>query len=321
MSRWLFSTLMGLVCLSGQVVFAVDMGIVTGREGGTYYKIGENVSTLVASHNINLKVLSSTGSLDNVGKVYDTPGVQLGIVQSDVLKYISQVAGTPEQRRIVSKVKMVFPLYPEEVHVLATGDIKDFVDLEGKRVAIDGETSGSNLTARLLFFLSGVKPADTKPIGGKDAITALRKGEVDAMIYVAGRPVTLFQQEVSNDDKFHLLPVREKNILEFYLPKQIPERSYSWQEEAVDTVAVQATLMTYDYKGENCANVGKLAKIVRENLPWLKVNGHKKWEEVDVDLPLKGWEQYSCVQEALRGSGEPQGRPGALPFPLPPIQK
>ena len=32
---------------------------------------------------------------------------------------------------------------------------------------------------------------------------------------------------------------------------------------------------------------------------WLVKNGHPKWKAVDLDYPLKGWEQYDCVRKYL----------------------
>jgi len=62
---------------------------------------------------------------------------------------------------------------------------------------------------------------------------------------------------------------------------------------------VKAVLISFDYKGENCGNVGLLAKILAENLDWLQQNGHPKWKTVDFGNSLKKWEQYGCVRQAL----------------------
>jgi hypothetical protein len=45
--------------------------------------------------------------------------------------------------------------------------------------------------------------------------------------------------------------------------------------------------------------VGKFAQVLSENMDWLKENGHPKWKFVDLDFPLKGWEQYDCVKKFL----------------------
>jgi hypothetical protein len=52
--------------------------------------------------------------------------------------------------------------------------------------------------------------------------------------------------------------------------------------------------------------------MVYNNLDWLKQNGHSKWKSVDLDYPLKGWDQYDCVKKYLYASPgeteEPMGK-------------
>jgi hypothetical protein len=57
--------------------------------------------------------------------------------------------------------------------------------------------------------------------------------------------------------------------------------------------------MSYDFRHANCEFVGQFAKILADNMEWLQANGHPKWRSVDLDFPLKGWEQYDCVVRHL----------------------
>ena len=286
--------------ITTSAVFAQDMGIVTGSKRGTYYQFGLNMAELVKQRGVRLKVDDSQGSVQNVFAVYKAPDTQLGIVQSDVLAFVSKIQTDPVLQRIASKIKMVFPFYNEEVHLLANGDVKDFDDLTGKIVAIGEEGSGIYLTSRLLFEASGIKPRDMLAVGPVDALALLKKGDIDALFYVAGYPVKLFAEDVTADDKLALVPITNKNILEFYPAVQIPANTYGWQGQAINTVAVKAVLISYDFRGSNCENVGKVAKIVYDNLEWLKANGHPKWKTVDLNAPLKGWEQYDCVTKVVQ---------------------
>ena len=281
------------------VVSAQDMGIVTGSKKGTYYQFGLNMAELVKKQGVKLRVDDSQGSVQNVFSVYKAPDTQLGIVQSDVLAFVAKIQTDPVLQRIAAKTKMVFPFYNEEVHLLANEEIKDFDDLSGKIVAIGEEGSGIYLTSRLLFEASGVKPRDMLAVGPVDALALLKKGDIDALFYVAGIPVKLFTEDVTADDRFALVPITNKNILEFYPAVQIPANTYKWQSQAVNTVAVKAVLISYDFRGSNCENVGKVAKLVYDNLNWLKANGHPKWKTVDLNAPLKGWEQYDCVTKVV----------------------
>ncbi len=274
----------------------VKMGIVTGSPKGTYYQFGLNLAELVASKDIELKVANSNGSVENVFSVYKKPNTQLGIVQSDVLAFVAKVQTDPVLKNIAKKIKMVYPLYNEEVHLLGSNSIADFDQLEGKRVAIGQEGSGTYLTAKLLFEVSKIKPAEIVTIGADEALPKLKAGEIDALFYVAGYPVKLFSEQVTGEDSLALIPILNKNIVEFYPKTVIPPNTYTWQTKAVETVAVKAVLISYDFKMGHCQNVGKFADILASNIDWLKENGHPKWNSVDLEYPLKGWEQYECVK-------------------------
>jgi uncharacterized protein len=278
---------------------AVEMGIVTGSEKGTYYQFGLNLQQLARSKGISLQVNTSRGSIDNIYAVYQRTGVQLGIVQSDVLAFVARVQSDTALKRIARKTKLVFPLYNEEVHLLARRDVTEFDDLANRRVAIGREGSGNYLTARLLFKISEITPREAIPIDTDEALAELKAGRIDAMFYVAGAPVRLFSEQVTESDGLHLVPITNKSVTEFYPTVEIAGRTYSWQSEPVSTVAVKAVLMSFDYRQRDCENVGRFAQLLSENLDWLIKNGHPKWKTVDLAYPLKGWDQYDCVQRYL----------------------
>jgi uncharacterized protein len=296
-----------VICLALLATFLVtpvaraadDVGLITGGEKGTYYQFGLDLQRLMKANGFNMTVHTSRGSVDNVYAVYQRPGVQLGIVQSDVLAFVSRVETDPLLRRIAKKTKMVFPLYNEEVHLVGRRDIASFDDLAGKRVAIGREGSGTYLTARLLFKLSEVAPAEMVPIDTGEAVSALRAGRVDAMFYVAGYPVKLFKDDVTADDRLALIPITNKSVVEFYPGVTIPGDVYAWQSTPVPTVAVKSVLVSFDFRRRDCDTVGRFAQTIASKMTWLTANGHPKWKAVDLDYPLKGWEQYDCVRRAM----------------------
>ncbi len=295
-----FSFSLFLVFLFTAISFAkntgpVKMGMVTGGAKGTYYQFGLNLAELVESKGIMLNVANSNGSVENVFAVYKRPNTQMGIVQSDVLAFVAKVQTDPVLKNIAKKIKMIYPLYNEEVHLLGSSNIADFDQLEGKRVAIGQEGSGTYLTAKLLFEVSGVNPSELLTIGADEALPQLKAGEVDALFYVAGSPVKLFSEQVTSADGLALIPILNKSIVEFYPKTEIPPNTYAWQTKAIQSVAVKAVLVSYDFKMANCQNVGRFADILANNIDWLKENGHPKWHSVDLEYPLKGWEQYECV--------------------------
>ena len=278
---------------------SVPMGIVTGSTKGTYYQFGLNIAELVKSKNIQLSVSPSKGSVENIYAVFNRPRTQLGIVQADVLAFVSRIETDPVLQEIAQKIKLVFPLYNEEIHLIGNNTLSEFADLAGKKVAIGTEGSGTYLTARLLFEISGVTPGKIVTIGTNEALTQLKAGQIDAMFYVAGYPVKLFSDEIGGSDNLILVPIRNKAIGEFYPETDIPAGTYNWQQQSVPTKAVKAVLVSYNFRKKHCGNVGRIGRYIYDNLAWLKENGHPKWNAVDLDFPLKGWQQYDCVQKKL----------------------
>jgi uncharacterized protein len=289
------------------------MGIITGSDKGTYYQFGLDLQKLVRQQaDINLTVNTSKGSIENVYAVYQRPGVQLGIVQSDVLAFISRLETDPTLNKIAKKTRMVFPLYNEEVHILGRRGIGDFDELTGKRVAIGREGSGTYLTARVLLQLSDVKPATTVLIDTDEALAELKAGRIDAMFYVAGYPVKLMREGVTEADQLALVPITSKSVLELYPAAEIPANTYAWQPARVSTVAAKAVIVSFDYRFRDCDNVGRFAQVLARRLDWLVQNGHPKWKTVDLNYNLKGWEQYACVKKYL-GLSSASATPAILP--------
>jgi TRAP transporter TAXI family solute receptor len=289
---------MALVLCFAAPVVAADLGITTGSEKGTYYQFGLNLQKLMKPNGINVSVTPSKGSVDNIFAVYQRPATQLGIVQSDVLAFVARVETDPVLKRIAKKIKMVFPLYNEEVHILGR-NIAGFDDLADKRVAVGREGSGTYLTARLMFKVAEIEPKEMVPIDTDQALAALKAGQIDAMFYVAGAPVKLFVDGVTQADGLALVPIANKNVTEFYPSVEVPASTYSWQRAALSTVAVKAVLISFDFRRLDCDNVGRFAQVLAGNMGWLVDNGHPKWKSVKLDYTLKGWEQYDCVRKVL----------------------
>ena len=264
--RWISLVLgVALVFAAGLAPAAAqDMGIVTGSEKGTYYQFGLNLQRLMKSNGINLTVSPSKGSVENVFAVYQRPNTQLGIVQSDVLAFVARVETDPVLKRIAKKIKMVFPLYNEEIQILGR-NIGSFDELADKRVAIGREGSGTYLTARLMLKVAEVEPKQMLLIDTDQALAELKAGRIDAMFYVAGAPVKLYAEGVTDADGLGLVPVTNKSITEFYPNVEMPAKTYPWQTKAVPTVAVKSVLVSFDFRRLDCENVGRFAQILASN--------------------------------------------------------
>nr|WP_282569181.1 TAXI family TRAP transporter solute-binding subunit [Aliiroseovarius sp. S1339] len=295
--------------ISGNSAHAQEFGknILTGGPNGTYIQIGRDLSAVAGACGLNYAVQESAGSLENFLGVRKRSNTQFGIVQSDVLEYLKTFASDdPNIARAIFGVRIAFPLYNEEVHILASRDVTSLGGLNGKRVAVGVEDSGTFLTASLVLDLAGVQPSERVMINATDSMAQLLAGEIDAMFYVAGAPTKLFLSDQIDPAKFHLLPINDPTLSSVYVPTSIPARTYPFQTDPIDVVAVKAVLMTYDYSASkneyhrlSCKSVSDMANLILTNFQQLQQVGHPKWKSVDLNDIPPGWDIGECVNAGL----------------------
>ena len=285
----------------------VERNIMTGGPKGTYIQIGRDIARLSADCGKPLNVVESAGSLENFAGVRNRRNTQFGIVQSDVLDYLKTFeADDAELQKAVRGVRIMFPLYNEEVHILARKDIGSLKDLAGRTFAIGKKDSGTYLTASLMLDILQVKGGTREAINPDEALPKLLSGEIDALFYVAGAPASLFDNTAIDPQKFHLVPVTEEPLLASYTQAKIEAGTYPFQKEAVPGVAVKAVLMTFDYdaKGkayqrESCKAVADISNLILTHLQDLQASGHPKWKQVDLTALPPGWKVGTCVKTGM----------------------
>lgn len=311
MKRTFRHALLLLALIWSSAGHAETLGMVTGPATGTYIAIGRDIAKLAKTQGIDIDVKESGGSIDNIKRIHSSENAALGIVQSDVLGFM-QRSSNPETMKITHDLRMVLPLYKEEVHVLARRDIKRFEDLKGKRVIIGEAGSGNMLTAVNLLALMNIKVGEPLRMSPPEGVLAVLEGSADAVIFVGGKPVKLFKniENLENPEyaKFtpllksvHFLPLSAPQILAEYSVAEITHKDYQFVNIPVQTIAVQAVLVTYDFHNsevkkeqQQCRDLGKLAGIIRKGLPELRKDGHAKWQEVNLDSPAPLWQKDAC---------------------------
>ena len=286
--------------------------IATGSKLGTYCHFGKDIAGIAQQHGVTVKVLNTQGSLDNL-ELLKRGRADLAIVQSDAIGVIYHV-----DQAFVKDLRVVFPLYPEEVHILAKKGVASIHDLSRKKLACGTEKSGNNVTMMVVLnkmIVAGVKKV--KNLTPEDAITAVLTGDIDAMAYVSGKPAGLFMRlnKLKDDPKhrlllegIHFLPIQSDKLLNhYYSAAELRPADYPWLEEAVPTVSVQALLVKLkrpEIKGDQKAGCSEdlltLVDAVRSNIETLKKTGHPKWSVVDLDADLTNpWEYDTCVNCGL----------------------
>lgn len=303
-------------CLLPSLAGAADITLLTGPKTGTYYAIGRDISKLAGDKDISIDIESSEGSVENIKRVARDKNLTLGIVQSDVLGFLSR-SQNPGSKQIVSSLGIVFPFYQEEVHVLAREEIGEFKDLQGKRVAVGEENSGHMLTAVNLFAIEQIVPSEINKITPEEGVVAVLKGDLDAVVIVGGKPMKIFKnmEDLASPEHqkyslllqhVHFLKLNNAKFYEEYEPTEITPQDYSFVKTIIPTIAVQAALVAYQPAPaktkqqkkaleQRCTILRDFASTIRTNLPALHENGHPKWKEVNLGGSVTGWKKDACV--------------------------
>lgn len=288
------------------------IGMVTGSKSGTYIKIGRDIAEVVKHAGVEVDVKDSKGSLKNILRMASKENAGFGIVQSDVISYL-RFSPDANNKKLANRLRLMAPLYKEEVHIFAKKSIQKLSDLDGKRVAVGSEGGGSWLTAVTLFDYANIQPKVEYTSKG-DAAQGVLQGELDAMIFVAGKPVSFFsglgKLKAHYEKQFENVHFLEINPDSFtrklpYVKSTIGPADYPWLDKEVTTAAVKALLVAFDfskpvnsYYTKRCAQFAKVGDALRSNIGELQRSGHSKWQEVDLYAEVGDWPKDACTWQA-----------------------
>ncbi|HZH10508.1 MAG TPA: TAXI family TRAP transporter solute-binding subunit [Microvirga sp.] len=282
-------------------VNAGTLGVISGGADGTYIRIAADLANVLDDDDLRVLPMIGRGSLQNLRDIMFLRGVDIGIVQMDARE---QLKSENLQDDAVKRLRFITRLYNEEVHIIASRDITDIRQLEGKKVNIDKAGSGTNLTSRLIFEKLGIKP-DVTTFDQASSYAKLKSGEIQAAVYVAGRPVRAIA-EFQTDGRFHLLSIPfEGEIAESYFPARFENKDYPQLVEAgkpTDTLAVGSLLAVFNWP-ENSDRYNRVRRFVNAFFSrfdeFLQPGRHPKWKEVNLAAEVPGWERVKPAQDWL----------------------
>lgn len=279
------------------------VGIVAGTVSGTYIQFASDLSNLLDSPGkLRIMAVLGKGSMQNIEDVLKVRGIDLGIVQSDVLTYIRKKRLYPEA---VNKLQYVTKLYNEELHMLARPEYQKLEDLRGKKVNFGLPGSGIAITCAVLFDLLNIKVDPVYDDPGL-AIEKLKRGEIAASAGVYGKPAKIYDV-VKASDKLKFLPVPPSlELTEVYFPSSLTAKDYPQlvaEGASVETIAVGAVMIVYGWE-PNSFRYKKTARFVEaffsnfetfQNPP-----AHPKWREVSLITKVPGWTRFPAADEWLK---------------------
>lgn len=220
-----------------------SLSIATGSADGAYRGFGYQLQERLAKDGVELKVIETDGSIDNLGRLSagraDVAFMQSGLV--DAGKY--------------ANLESLGSMYYEPVWIFTRRgeNFSRLNELAGRRIAIGGAGSGSRKVAAELFRINGLTRADIEFIdkSGIDAVSALEAGDVDVIITVASvsapMVVALLQSTQAQLMSLSRAPAYARRVpwlTHLLLPEGVVDLALNIPQTSVDLLAVNATLVT-----------------------------------------------------------------------------
>lgn len=301
--------------------------IVTASERGTYIQIGNDLARFVApAADIELEVLPSAGSAENVQRLRYEPGVKFALVQSDVYQaFIDQaIGGNFDAGQIIRPLRVIMPLYNEEIYFIARADSPlDFVhDIREAKINVGPLRSGTAMSATTIYRqMYGRELPNATFYTNEDALIKLvsPNSDLDVVVVVAGQPAKLLVDMKTEARKLiKLLKFDPANpasvaVLKTYYSTNVLKSNYpSLLTEDIPSIAVKAFLVTYDFAlGTAVDRMVRFARALCQNFPRLQAEGHPKWKEVQLAAPAlpRGWSYYAPMERELRNCVVQAARP------------
>lgn len=313
------------VVIPGARVVSRDdvLGIVSGGLAGTYVRIANDLATLFDAPDSQLRILPivTRGSLQNISDLINVTDVDVAITQSDVLTFLRQngIMAVSNQ-----SIGYLAKLYDEEVHILAAPGIDSLAGLAGRKVNMDTRGSGTSLTSGIIFNTLGIKVQPTND-DQETALGKLRRGEIAALVYVAGKPARLFS-DIPQSSGLHLLPIPlNASLLETYSPSGFGHVDYPGlvpEGGNVDTIAVGAVMAVFNWPAVS-PRYGRLARFTNaffNQLATLQAPGHHpKWKDVNLAAQVPGWTRFPAAAQWLRAHGTPVAAQTQPATPIQPV--
>lgn len=293
---------------------AKTVTILSGDPAGTQLQIATDISNVV-DHADKIRVLPivGKGGAQNIRDLISLRNIDMAIVRSDTLAKVNEDGVYGDLRQ---HVRHIARLYNEEMHVLARKEITSFDQLRGRKVNLSLPESGTQLTARIVFDRLGIEFTEVN-MSQRGGIQALKDGQVDATILVAGKPSGFWRNIEIDTERFHFVPVPwPESLQEFYLPTTLDHADYPnliAEGGQVETIAAGAVLAAYNWE-PGSQRYRQITHFVEHFFEMIdefgKPGHHPKWRDINIAAEIPDWQRFEAAAAWLRDN---QNRSPAKP--------
>lgn len=264
--------------ITGQAIVTVASGGVTS----TSARMASDLAAVLDSDALRVLPLMTRSSLSDAIALAGSDRIDLAFLHADAMDDPPGSLGA-----VATRVSYLARLFNEEIHVIASRDVRELSDLSGKKVNVGTAGSDNARTAERVFERLGIAPRYTY-LDQPTALAQLAAGDLAADVLVSGRPVRALQ-DFAGDGRFKLLPIPyDPSLQEHYLPARIEAVDYGNlvpPGTAVDTLAVPIVLAAIDAPPgtPRAARVARFAQALFDRFDALRdPTRHPKWREVNL---------------------------------------
>ncbi|MFW5450443.1 MAG: TAXI family TRAP transporter solute-binding subunit [Methylophagaceae bacterium] len=216
--------------------------ISSGSEEGAYFDYAHQYQQILASDDIELKILSSAGSSENIQRLLDGE-VDIAFVQG----------GTGNQQGD-DELLSLGSLYYEPIWLFYRQplSINSIPDLAAKKVAIGAEGSGTRYVAQQILADNSIDRTNTEllALSGNTAASALVEGTLDAL-FMIGSPKSEIIQSLLNNQQISLMSFKRADaytrlnpfLSRISLPQGIIDLDKNIPEQEIVLLAPTANLV------------------------------------------------------------------------------
>lgn len=292
------------------------VGIITGGIDSTAIQIASDLSRALDDGNaLRIVPIVGKGSLQNIDDLLNLRGVDIAILQSDVMSYFKRTNRIPG---LENRIRYITKLYSEEFHVLARMQFMCLQDLAGRRVNFGPKDSGMAITAEAVFAAHKVS-IQPLYLDHDIALEQLKRGEIDALVYIGGKPTRALER-ITHRDRVHFLDVDYlPDLQKDYLPAIITSEDYPElvaPNENVSTIAVSAVMAINNWgaQTERYQSMERFVERFFNSLDRLKQDPHSpKWREVNLRAPIPGWSRFTPAEKWLAANAVQTSRAAVPP--------
>jgi TRAP-type uncharacterized transport system substrate-binding protein len=277
--------------------------------------------------NIRVLPIAGHGAAANVRDLLYLRGVDLAILNSDILEFLSLKREYPSAR---SRIRYVTHLFDQKVYLLVRKELGSLADLRGRKLAVLSRGGDSRITAATVFGLLGIDVA-LEELGPDATLEDASLANLDGALLLSDELARVHLGAEARKGLRALSIPLTPQLRKVYQPAVIEAQELAGFADAapVETIAVSTLLAVYNWvpsKGARYVNVSNFMQRFFSALPALRQQSMGPfWRQVDINAKIPGWTRHpaaapgSALSKAQLAELASFERPHAMLPPPPPI--